>query len=186
MDRRDFIKNLSGLFGGGFGLALLGATALPPPDEDSAAGVFLPLYCDYVAGFQYHHGMRWQARPTADAPGPAPGATGHRVLAPEPGTALQLLPEFDNPHDENAIALYYARQRIGYVWRKDNSVLAQLLRGNFPLQARVVHYRPEAPTWRRLKYEIGTRVPREQLQQLLAAPAYSPEGKLPENTAPTS
>ena len=43
------------------------------------------------------------------------------------GKKLTLKPEFDNPADPNAIALYYKGTKIGYVPRNQNSVIAQLL-----------------------------------------------------------
>lgn len=46
----------------------------------------------------------------------------------EPGDTLDLVPEFDNHYDDNAIALHYHGLMIGYVPRTLNSVPAQLLR----------------------------------------------------------
>ena len=61
----------------------------------------------YVAGFQY-----WD------------GAT---VLAElKPGERLTLAPEFDNPHDPNALAIYHGSVKLGFVPRTDNELPALL------------------------------------------------------------
>ena len=61
-----------------------------------------------IAGFQYHDG--------ADV-----------LDKLEVGTKLDLVPEFDNPYDPNAIAIKYKGVHLGYVPRDKNSLLAQLL-----------------------------------------------------------
>ena len=45
----------------------------------------------------------------------------------EVGTKLDMVCEFDNPYDADAIALYYKDTKLGYIPRELNSVLAQLL-----------------------------------------------------------
>lgn len=61
-----------------------------------------------IAGFQYHEGAE--------------------VLDKlEVGTKLDLVPEFDNPYDPNAIAIKYKGVHLGYVPRANNRLLAQML-----------------------------------------------------------
>ena len=45
----------------------------------------------------------------------------------EVGTKLDLVCEFDNPYDSNAIALYYKGTKLGYIPRSLNYELAQLM-----------------------------------------------------------
>ena len=61
-----------------------------------------------IAGFQYHDGSD--------------------VLDKlDVGTKLDLVPEFDNPYDPNAVAIKYKGVHLGYVPRERNALLAQLL-----------------------------------------------------------
>lgn len=62
----------------------------------------------FIAGFQYHDG--------ADV------FNKLRI-----GTKLDLVPEFDNPYDSNAIAIKYKGVHLGYVPRAKNALLAQML-----------------------------------------------------------
>ena len=61
-----------------------------------------------IAGFQYHDG--------ADV-----------LDKLEVGTKLDLVPEFDNPYDPNAVAIKYKGVHLGYVPRASNALLAQML-----------------------------------------------------------
>ena len=45
----------------------------------------------------------------------------------EVGTKIEMVCEFDNPYDPDAIALYFNDTKLGYIPRALNSVLAQLL-----------------------------------------------------------
>ena len=45
----------------------------------------------------------------------------------EVGTKLDLVPEFDNPYDPNAVAIKYKGVHLGYVPRASNAPLAQML-----------------------------------------------------------
>lgn len=62
----------------------------------------------FIAGFQYHEG--------AEA-----------LSKLKPGTKIDIVPEFDNPYDSNALALKYKGKHLGYVPRVSNSTLAQLI-----------------------------------------------------------
>ena len=53
---------------------------------------------------------------------------GARVLGElAPGRTLSLVPEFDNPHDPNAIAICYGAVKLGYVPADMNEMLATLM-----------------------------------------------------------
>lgn len=60
-----------------------------------------------IAGFQYHDGPSVFFKLTV-------------------GTMLRLVPEPDNPHDPEAIAIYFEDTMIGYVPSSENSLLALL------------------------------------------------------------
>lgn len=68
------------------------------------------LYAEFfIAGFKYYEG---------------PFVLGKLKT----GKKLELVPEFDNPHDPNAVAIYRKGKKIGFVPRVMNETLAQLLR----------------------------------------------------------
>ncbi len=88
----------------------------------------------FVAGFQYHD-----------------GALVFDKL--KVGTPLQLVPERDNPHDANAMALTIDDTMIGYVPR-DQNALASLLDyygHNDVFEVRVLQVNPEASPWEQLR-----------------------------------
>ncbi len=62
----------------------------------------------HIAGFQHWDGARVLGELTA-------------------GMELDLVPEFDNPHDPNAIAIRYGGAKLGYVPADLNEVLATLM-----------------------------------------------------------
>ena len=62
----------------------------------------------HIAGFQHWDGARVLGELSA-------------------GTALRLVPEFDNPHDPNAIAIHYGGAKLGYVPADMNEMLATLM-----------------------------------------------------------
>ncbi len=72
-------------------------------------------------------------------------ATGHRLInAP----VLALVREPDNEHDEDAIAVHLDGQRVGYIPRQHNTVLARLLDAGKCMRARVVSVvDPEDGPW---------------------------------------
>lgn len=49
------------------------------------------------------------------------------VAAMSPGTAVTLVREPQNPHDKNAVAVYVGAQRVGYIPKKQNLVLAKFI-----------------------------------------------------------
>lgn len=72
-------------------------------------------------------------------------ATGHRLVnAP----VLALVRESDNAHDEDAIAVHLDGQKVGYIPKRHNTVLARLLDAGKCLRARVVSILdPEDGPW---------------------------------------
>ncbi len=74
------------------------------------------------------------------------------------GDALTLQREPDNPHDANAVRVLWQGHMLGYVPRRENKGIARALDRGEPLVARVVALRPDESPWRRLRFEISTRL----------------------------
>ncbi len=88
----------------------------------------------HVAGFQY-----WD------------GATVLTEL--KPGETLQLVPEFDNPHDASAVAIYRNNVKLGFVPADQNDLLAQMLffGHSDAFELRVQQVAPESSPWDQLR-----------------------------------
>ena len=132
MNKRNFLKSLLGL------AALL-------PASIATAGIHvnlrapLTLLKSRVAGFQYYAGENlWQA------------------IAP--GDELWLLREPGNPHDNQAVALFWKGYKIGYVPRRDNTVIAQLLDRGIPLECRITEKNESPDPWQRIRFSVNLAV----------------------------
>lgn len=72
------------------------------------------------------------------------------------GDALELVPEFDNPYDSQAIAVYFNDSKLGYVPANENEMLATMFffghAGAF--EARVMQVDPEADPWNQVRMGI--------------------------------
>ena len=64
-----------------------------------------------------------------------------------PGAALQLIRELDNRHDHHAVALHWHGRALGYLPRRDNVVIAQLLDRQQPLRAEILSLDDPAEFW---------------------------------------
>lgn len=71
------------------------------------------------------------------------------------GDLLTLKREPDNPHDRNAIQVFWQGHMLGFVPRRENKAIARAMDRNQPLIARVVALRPEESPWRRLRFDIS-------------------------------
>lgn len=101
----------------------------------SAQSVRLLIQSSPLAGFNYH-----QAR---------------AVFANlRNGDALALLRESDNPHDANAVSVYWREHKLGYVPRAENAALAWAMDRGEAVMARVsrlqVHRNPRL----RVEFEV--------------------------------
>jgi len=131
MDRRRFFKSLFCI------TTLLPVTLAARPNL--TPGPFLSLLNSRVAGFQYHAGENlWQA------------------IAP--GDELWLLREPGNPHDRQAVALFREGCKIGYVPRRDNTVIAQLLDRGIPLECRITEKNESPDPWQRIRFSVNLAV----------------------------
>ena len=91
----------------------------------------------HVAGFQH-----WD------------GATVLSKLSP--GCQLDLVPEFDNPHDPEAIALYIDGVKIGYVPADKNGLISTLafFGHTSVFECRVLQVAPEKDPWEQVRMGI--------------------------------
>ena len=91
----------------------------------------------HIAGFQYHDGALALGKLKA-------------------GKKLTLVPEFDNPYDPNAIAIYRKGVHLGYVPKACNALLAQLLffgHGD-AFECRVMQVNKKANPWEQVRVGI--------------------------------
>lgn len=78
-----------------------------------------------VVGLQYHNYLRY-------------------VEKIKVGDCLELRREADNVHDSKAISLFYDKVKIGYLPKESNAILAAIMDGEVPLEARVSKHNKEA------------------------------------------
>jgi hypothetical protein len=62
----------------------------------------------HIAGFTYHDGL-------------------DVIEGLKQGTEVDLCPELGNPHDPNAVAIYFGDKHIGYVPQAENGIINKLL-----------------------------------------------------------
>lgn len=70
-----------------------------------------------------------------------------------PGASLSLRAERDNPHDPEAVAVYWRGAKLGYLPRGENLVASRLL-GRRNLSARVHRLVADAPLDARLEFDV--------------------------------
>ena len=125
MNRRSFLKTILGL-----PLLAFGVKAQAKPPLQSTLLLQTP-----VAGFQYYEGERlWPLLNTGDR--------------------LSLVREPANPYDDKAVAVYRQADKLGYIPRKDNAVIANLMDQGRSLQAQLYTKNLSANVWERLSVEV--------------------------------
>ena len=72
----------------------------------------------------------------------------------QPGDALELVREVDNPHDPNAVRVEWRGRKLGYVPRRENAALAWGLERGTPLRARVSRLTAHPNPARRIEFEV--------------------------------
>ncbi len=89
---------------------------------------------------------------------PVAGFQFHRGEAVWPllrrGASLRMVREPSNPYDPKAVALYFGTDKIGYVPRRENAVVARLLDQGVPLRARITRLRSSPDPWERVRFEV--------------------------------
>src|SRR4051812_10561291 len=93
------------------------------------------IYEGYISGYQYHRGINLE----------------HLFRS---GTEFALRHEPENPFDEDAVAVYYDADRIGFLPPGENSEIAKMIKAGQRLIARIVRFQPESDPWERIYLEI--------------------------------
>lgn len=101
----------------------------------SAQNVRVLVQNSPLAGFQYH-----QAAAVWDQ---------LRV-----GDALELQREPDNPHDVNAVRVFWRGALLGYLPKKENRSVAQEIDQGARVSGRISQLREDANPWRRLRIDV--------------------------------
>ncbi len=127
MRRRTFISSLLGGVG-------LGITARRSPAAE-ADELRVVIQESPLAGFDHHKGA-------------------HIWPFLEEGASLRLVREAANAHDSNAVAVYFSGDKLGYIPRRENVAVAQLLDRGHKLDARVLKLRNEPNPWRRVRFSV--------------------------------
>ena len=127
MRRRTFMSSLLG----GLGLGLTARRASAPVAADKR----VVLQESPLAGFEHHKGdhvWSWMRE----------------------GSRLRLIREAANPHDGNAVAVYFNGDKLGYLPRRENAAVAQLLDRGHAVDAAILRLREEPNPWRRVRIRV--------------------------------
>ena len=90
---------------------------------------------------------------------PVAGFQHHRGVAIWPflqeGEKLNLVRESINQYDPNAVAVYFRNDKLGYLPRRENATIAQMLDRGERLDARIVRLLDEENPWRRVRCQVS-------------------------------
>lgn len=77
----------------------------------------------------------------------------------EPGAQLSLVPEPENPHDPEAVAIHYGKTKLGYVPADENGALSPLcFYGHADaFELRVLQVDKEAAPWHQVRVGLLVR-----------------------------
>ena len=124
MQRRTFFKALFG----GAGAAMIGRRA-------DAQDRTILLQESPIAGFQYYNG---------DAIWPSLGV----------GKRLSLVRESFNKYDDDAVAVYFRNNKLGFVPQIENRAIAQMLDRGERLEATISRVVNDGDPWERVRMTI--------------------------------
>ena len=125
MKRRTFFQWLFGSLGA--------AVASPVVVADSRS---VMIQESPVAGFQFHEGEAVWPSLFIGAP-------------------LVLLREPSNPHDADAVAVYFKKEKLGYVPRAENRTVARMLDRGENLKATITKLSKSEDPWERIRFGIS-------------------------------
>lgn len=127
--RRKFLSWL------GFVSAGAAFTSISRAGASEQADKSLLLQESPVAGFQFHRGKEsWDLMTEGDR--------------------LKLIPEPGNKYDDRAIAIYWQDNKLGYLPRRDNAAVSQLLHRRQNVTASIAKLKQSSDPWERIKMEI--------------------------------
>ncbi len=79
------------------------------------------------------------------------------------GTKLDMVPEFDNPYDPNAIAIYYKGTKLGFMPKSENSIPALLAYyGHNVFKLRVLQVDKKADPWEQVRVGLYVKDARKK------------------------
>ena len=115
--------------------AIQDSVSLPLGSDEATLGRRTVIQHSALAGFRHHEAARvWPALRGKDL--------------------LSLVRESDNPHDADAVAIYWKRRKLGYLPRGENFLVARLLDQERTLSARVRGLLPNAEYNRRVRVDV--------------------------------
>ena len=76
------------------------------------------------------------------------------LRALRPGSTLTLAAEAENPHDPDAVAVFWHGYKLGYIPSGENLVAARLLARRRNLSARIRRLRPRAERNQRIELDV--------------------------------
>lgn len=141
MDRLTFLRSM---LGNTALLTLPPLGLLPKAEQDRLAwteeahSIF--IYDNYIRGFQHYEGQR---------------------LLPmmKELDVLDLVREYDNEHDSNAVAIYWEGQKLGFLPMGENVSLAYMMDHGMLLESHVVYTQPEGRVWEQCFIAVHLLVP---------------------------
>ena len=131
MQRRSFMQSLGG--------TLILASHLFRGRSANAATRRVLLQESPLAGYQYHRAECLRSFLSV-------------------GSELRLQREHFNPHDPHAIAVWFKGDKLGYVPRRENRTLAQIMDRGERLEARIVRLLDDPNPWRRVRFRVEMAV----------------------------
>ena len=130
MQRRGFLISALSLLGANTLAAQVGAR----PASTGAPAPML-LQRSPLAGYQYHQG---------------PSLWPDLAI----GQPLRLTREPDNPYDPRAVRIDWNGHKLGYIPRRDNAAVSQLLDRRQAVSARIAMLKETPDPWRRVEVEV--------------------------------
>jgi hypothetical protein len=131
MLRRTFLQTFS---------TLLSGIALPEIQRtERISSSWKILQISPIAGFQYYQG---------------------KALWPQlqEGQILKLIREINNPYDNRAVRIDWQGYQLGYIPRRDNTAISQLLDRKEEISALIVGLEKSNNPWKRVMVEVRWRI----------------------------
>jgi len=116
--------------------ALAALIAVPVATKAQPIKQPLLLQSSPIAGFQYYQGEHlW-----------------HQFQI---GQTLSLQREADNQYDTRAVAIYWNGEKLGYIPRRDNAAISQLLDRGEVLKAEIQKLDNSDDVWKRVQVQVS-------------------------------